>query len=76
MVTIYNANGWKVDSYGNGLSYKLSLTQGDGETLDTFFQGDDATIFREEFDAADESDNAEAAFLNLFGAYAGILEAA
>ncbi|ERP95727.1 hypothetical protein Q669_29605 [Labrenzia sp. C1B10] len=76
MVTIHNNKGWTVESYANGACYLLSFTQDDGETLSAFFQGDDATNFRDEFDLADESENAQRAFLDLFGQYSEILEAA
>lgn len=42
-VVIYDHNGWRVTSYGNGTSYTLANTK-TGKSVG--FQGDDAEIFR------------------------------
>lgn len=45
---IHDLPEWQVTSYGNGLAYAI-LHKLSGR--DIFFQGDDADIFRDEFDA-------------------------
>lgn len=44
---IHDLPGWRVWSYGNGLSYEVIKT-GHPESL--YFQGDDADQFRKRFD--------------------------
>lgn len=44
---IHDLPEWRVTSYGNGLAYEIA-EKASGKTL--FFQGDDATQFRDEFD--------------------------
>ncbi len=48
-ITIFQHNGWKLDSYGNGAAYALSVND-----VSVFFQGEDAAEFRNRFDAADK----------------------
>lgn len=45
--TIHDLPEWRVTSYGNGLAYSIERKPS-GKSL--FFQGDDATQFRNEFD--------------------------
>lgn len=47
-IEIARGNGFHLVSYGNGTAYDLSL---DGEADSVFVQGDDATQFREEWEA-------------------------
>lgn len=47
-IVIFHYGGYRVTSYGNGGAYQLEA----GGTS-VFVQGDDATDFRREFDAAD-----------------------
>lgn len=60
MVTIYERNGWLLKSEGNGARYELRR----GE-YSVYFQGDDATTFREEVMDVDGflKDNCEMAFV-------------
>lgn len=44
---IHDLPEWRVTSYGNGLAYEIEHKP-DGRTL--YFQCDDATQFRDEFD--------------------------
>lgn len=43
IVTVYEHNGWRLVSYGNGAAYTL---HDDQHKRSVFFQGDDAEIFR------------------------------
>ena len=45
---IHELPEWQVTSYGNGLAYAI-ICKPEGKSL--FFQGEDAEIFRTEFDA-------------------------
>lgn len=64
-ITIFERLGYRLDSYGHGAAYTLTKLS-DGRSC--FFQGDDATTFREEFDMADEV-GTDRAFINTFDAY-------
>lgn len=45
---IVNTDAFRVDSYGNGTAYRLA----DKASMhDVFFQGDDASVFRDEWRA-------------------------
>lgn len=52
-VTIYQRDGWQLDSYGNGAAYALRDTE---SGMSLFVQGDDAATFRDEFDSAFDHD--------------------
>lgn len=52
-IYIYDANGWKLLSYGNGAAYAIKQYRPDG-TYSVSLQGDEASEFRAEFDAADD----------------------
>jgi hypothetical protein len=69
-ITIHSADGWTLDSYGNGAAYTLSLVA-NGESRSCFFQGDDAATFRDEFEAACEHDRVA----EMFGDYTPIMTA-
>lgn len=57
---IYDRQSWQLDSHGNGAAY--TLTDHFSHTS-VFIQGDDATEFRKEFDAAfDQGDRAVSDF--------------
>jgi hypothetical protein len=49
-ITIHHRDGWKLDSYGNGAAYTLTHELPDGKTESCFFQGDDASTFRDDFE--------------------------
>jgi len=40
----------RVDSYGNGTAYNISFGEAGAPMRNLFFQGDDATALRDEFD--------------------------
>lgn len=65
--TIYLANGWQLDSYGNGAAYELTDTN---TLVNVWLDGDDATEFRADFDRA-ETDHA---ICNLFDGYRGVMQ--
>lgn len=46
----------RVTSYGNGLSYAINFGEGGAPSRDLFFQGDDATALRDDFDAAENAE--------------------
>ena len=48
---IHDLPEWQVTSYGNGLAYQI-ICKPEGKSL--FFQGEDAEIFRKDFDAMTE----------------------
>lgn len=54
-VVIAETSEYKLYSYGNGAAYQLVNFAWDAE-LPLFFQGDDATQFREEFESYCESE--------------------
>lgn len=65
-VTIENTGHWLIDSLGNGAAYELSYVEdADDHTVENyptvFLQGDDATLFRADYDKAwqSHSDNWE-----------------
>lgn len=69
---IYNRNGWRVTSYGNGTSYTLENTA-TGKSV--CFQGDDATAFSKEFmHAAGYWRAPLAAIEERFGDYSEVME--
>lgn len=45
------AEALSVVSYGNGLAYLLKFGSAGNPSRDLYLQGDDATAFRDEFDA-------------------------
>lgn len=51
--------GYVVTSWGNGLAYTVTAPDG----ISVFFQGDDATAWRTEYDAADASPDGPGRFL-------------
>jgi hypothetical protein len=58
MITIHKsgAGGEKlqVDSFYNGRAYSVSFGEAGSPMRNLFFQGDDATVLRDEFDTLDE----------------------
>lgn len=58
---IHNTDKWRVDSFGNGLTYlltdKTNVTS-DPEEYELFFQGDDAEAFREAIEDGEKRDMA------------------
>lgn len=57
-IQIFSRDGWTLESWGNGAAYTLRLA-----SRSCFLQGDDATNFREQFDALDASGRDPVAFL-------------
>lgn len=51
-VIIENTDAWTVESHGNGLAYSF-YRKSDGR--EAFLQGDDATAWREQYDAMGEA---------------------
>ncbi len=52
-VTLSDTPNYRLVSYGNGLAYSLAKKE---TTTDVYFQGDDATQFREELEAMENAD--------------------
>ncbi|QPZ53305.1 hypothetical protein AchV4_0052 [Achromobacter phage vB_AchrS_AchV4] len=48
-IPIFNHDGYRLESWGNGAAYTLTRESDNASAL---FQGDDATRFRADFDAA------------------------
>jgi hypothetical protein len=65
-ICIFSRDGWTLDSWGNGAAYTLRLVA-NAESRSCFFQGEDATDFREQFDKLDASGGDPVALL--FGDY-------
>jgi hypothetical protein len=64
---IHNTDKFRVDSFGNGLCYELTL-HGRPELPSLFFQGDDASMFRQEVEAGEKAGwSYNSIFQNIWG---------
>lgn len=69
-ITIYEHNGWKLDSYGNGAAYSLRRFRGaDQKSISVSIAGDDASDFRNQFDCCGDDEMME----YLFSEYIGVM---
>ena len=62
-------SGYRLTSYGNGTAYTLAETE---TGLSVFFQGDDATLFREEMEVFEEHNPEDDLLEYLWCLYSGI----